>query len=111
MRKLIAVLALFLAGLAPAPAHAGVASHALAKVAKVAAAPVVHPKRSLKQVLGSVVFVVETGNDVVLGGLTGLDKAASMELKYNPFHYAAVVDGKIDVGIEKAEMYLFGSSN
>jgi len=85
--------------------------HALVKVAKALAAPVTAPKRTLKQVLGSVVFAVETGNDVLLGGLTGLDKAASTELKYNPFHYAAVLDGKVDVGIEKAETYLFGSSN
>ncbi len=109
MRKHIAVLALFLALAGAAPASAGVARHALAKVAKAVAAPVVHSKRSLKQVLGGVVFAVEAGNDVVLAGLTGLDKGAAMELKFNPFHYAAVVDGKVDAGLEYVEQYFLGS--
>ena len=113
MRKLImtamVVVALSLGCTVANAAPSG--KHALVKVAKALAAPVTAPKRTLKQVLGSVVFAVETGNDVVLGGLTGLDKAASTELKYNPFHYAAVLDSKVDVAIEKAETYLFGSSN
>lgn len=85
--------------------------HALVKVA---AASVKAPKAAFKitkATLGSALFAVETVNDVVLGGLTGLDFAASKELKVNPFHYLAVVDGKIDLGIEKGETFFFGSSN
>jgi len=85
--------------------------HALPRAAKAVAAAVSSPKRPLKVVLGSILFAVETGNDVVLGGLEGLDKAASMELKYNPFHYIYYVDDKIDVGLEAGETFFFGSHN
>jgi hypothetical protein len=85
--------------------------HALVKVAVVVVKAPKAAFKITKATLGSALFAVETVNDVVLGGLTGLDKAAGMELKYNPFHYLAVVDGKIDQGIEKGETFFFGSSN
>lgn len=85
--------------------------HALVKVALASRAVVTAAPKAAKVTIGSVVFAVEAGNDVVLLGLTALDKAASMELKKNPFHYAAVVDGKIDSGLEYAEEYFFGVQN
>jgi hypothetical protein len=114
MKKLIFLLFVVLSLLLTvpvSPASAAVKNHALAKVAKVVSAPVVHPVRSVKQVIGSVVFAVEAGNDVLLGALNGADKAASVEFKYNPFHYAALLDDKIDKGLEAGELYFFGSSN
>ena len=112
-KAIISALAFVLISLGCTVADAGVKNHALAKVGKalgtVASAPVVHPKRTFKQVVGGVVFAVEAGNDVVYLGLTALDKGASMELKHNPFHYAAVVDGKIDAGLEYSEQYFLGS--
>lgn len=105
IRKFAAMLALFLAvGAVRAEAKS---KHALARVAKVAVSPVIHPKRTFKQTIGAVVFAVEAGNDVVLIGLTALDKGASVELKHNPFHYAAVVDSKIDAGLEYAQGFFF----
>jgi len=110
MRKLIiAALAVVAISLGCTVASAA-PKHALGKVASVVAAPVTHPKRTLKQVVGSVVFAVEAGNDVVLAGLTALDKGSAMELKYNPFHYLAVADGKIDAGLEYVEQYFLGSN-
>src|SRR6266851_2411677 len=88
--------------------------HALVRVGKALAfvpkQVVTHPKQSVKLTLGSVLFAAESVNDVVYSGLVGLDKAAGMELKFNPFHYVAVLDGKIDVGLEAGELYFYGSS-
>jgi len=81
--------------------------HALTYIARAAAATVTHPKRTF----GYVVAAVEAGNDVALLGLTALDKAASVELKHNPFHYAAVVDAKVDSGLEYVEEYFLGVPN
>ena len=110
MRKLTALLALFLA-VAATPANAGVKGHALAKVAQAVSAPVAKPKRTLKEVLGSVVFATESVVDVVHVGTSALSKAAATELKHNPFEYVDEYVGKADAGLEKAELFLFGSSN
>ena len=108
------VTALSLAGFAqtaPPPAK----SHALVKVARIAVAPVVHPKRSIKQVLGSVVFVTESAVDIVHGGFAGLDQASANEAYFGPLHLFFVgadkVSGKADQYLESAEQHFFGSSN
>jgi hypothetical protein len=111
MRKQIAVLALFLVGAGAAPANAGVKTHALGKVAAAVAAPVVHPKRTLKQTLGVIVFATESVVDVAHAGTTALSAAAAKELKVNPFEYVDKFVGYADSGLEKAELFLFGSSN
>jgi hypothetical protein len=94
-------------GLTPAPAK----KHAVVKMLSVAAAPVVHPKRSIKQLAGAVLFAVEPVVDVASLGLQALDKAAGTELKHNPFEYLALGAEKADAGIEKAEDFFFGSHN
>lgn len=94
-------------------------SHALAKVANIAAAPVVHPKRTLKQIAGSVVFGVENVVDVVHLGLDGLDKSFATLDQNNQYFgvlYMTIdklddLSAKADSGLESAELYLFGSSN
>jgi hypothetical protein len=116
MRKLLYVgLVAVILSLGCTVASANVKKHALAKAAlapvKGVQKLVTSAPKAAKVTLGSVVFAVEAGNDVVYLGLTALDKAASMELKHNPFHYAAVVDGKVDSGLEYAEQYFFGAVN
>ena len=109
MKKTIAVCVLF-CGLG----FAGRAEAApkLAKVATAAVtAPVVHPKRTLKQIAGSVLFAAEPAVDVAAMGLQGLDIAASAELKHNPFHYGFLAARKADASVEKAEDFLFGMHN
>ena len=109
------ITSLLFVGLAAAQSPQGTAKpkskHAFVKIAAVVAKAPRNALKITKATLGSALFAVETANDVFLGGLVGLDKAAGMELKYNPFHYLAVVDGKIDLGIEKGEQFFFGSSN
>lgn len=96
-------------------------THALAKVAKVAVTPVVHPKLFSKATLGSVMFLVENGVDVAHLGLHVADvglTAASLQGKIPVLDEAqavvAVADkdsGKLDGWLEKQEQYLFGKSN
>lgn len=111
MRKLIAILALFLVvALAPS-AHAGVKKHALAKIASAVVAPVVHPKRTIKETLGVVVAGAEAVVDVVHVGTTALSVAAESELKHNPFKVIDRYVGNTDAYLENVEAALFGSSN
>jgi hypothetical protein len=126
MRKyVIAVLfslAFAFGTLAQAPAaKPPLKSHALAKVASVAVAPVVHPKRTLKQTLGVVVFAVENVVDGARLGLETADKAfdaISIQGKIPVLDeiYAVVSVGakdaaKLDVWLERQEKGLFGTSN
>ena len=96
-------------------------THALAKVAKVAVTPVAHPKLFTKATLGSVMFLVENGVDVVHAGLHVADiglTAASAGGKIPVLDEAQAVvgvadkdSGKLDSWLEKQELYLFGKSN
>lgn len=92
-------------------------SHALAKTAHVIAAPVAHPKRTLKQIAGSVVFAAESGVDVAHVCLTALDNgtAAGNGEYFGPvhlaFHAGNVIAAKADTYLESAELLLFGSNN
>ena len=113
MRKLLAVLALFLAVLAIPAANAGVKRHALPKAVRaVAKAAAVAPKATavaLKDTLGGVLFAAEGVVDVVHAGTTAINTVAAKELKHNPF---AVVDeyvGKADAGLEKAYLFFFNA--
>lgn len=122
MKKYLAVLFLALAVLsvsveaqtAPKPKP----KHALAKIAQVAVAPVVHPKRSIKAIFGSVLFGVEAGNDVVLAVSTEADKAfdaisVNGAIPVLSEVYAVVGQvqkdsGKLDTHLEKWIQELFG---
>ena len=106
-----------LAFASPAPAQ----THALAKVAKVAVAPVAHPKLFTKATLGSIMFVAENGVDVVHAGFhvanVGLT-AASAGGKIPVLDEVALVasdgdkySGKLDTWMERQEDYHFGSHN
>ena len=99
--------------------------HAISRVAKAAAkvatAPVVHPVRSLKDVIGGALFAVETPVDVAhycfegLDALTGdgLDPAAQRMfiVIHAPFYVGDKVTGKIDSGLEGAQRFFFGTNN
>jgi hypothetical protein len=99
--------------------QAQVADHALPKFLTVAAAPVIHPKRTVKQIAGSVLFATEEVVDVAHLGLDSLDKAFEALDKNNEYFGALykVVDraddlaAKVDSGLESAEFYFFGNSN
>jgi len=93
------------------PAPKGVKRHALVKATMALVAAPVAAGKGLRYTLGSVLFAVEAGNDVVLAGLYGVDQVASKELKHNPFHYVYVVDNKVDKGLEVASLYFFGVTN
>lgn len=94
-----------------ASANAKVSKHALAKVAVAPVAVAKKSPKALKVTLGSALFAVEAGVDVVHLATEGLDKGGSVELKHNPFHAVNVVVGKVDSGLEKAETYFFGVQN
>ena len=121
MRKTIAIVGLVLGfllaqsayadGFKPAPAKKHATVKLLKGAALVVSSPVVHPKRSLKQVLGSVLFAVEPVVDVSSVALQALDKGASLELRHSPFEYPAKAFIKLDSGIERAEDFLFGNHN
>lgn len=101
--------------------QAAVSKHALGKVAKAAVAAPVHPKRTVKQVIGSVVFAGEAVIDVAhvsfvaLDALTGSDLDADAQRIFFPvhavFHAGDVVFAKADSGLEAAESFFFGTSN
>ena len=119
-KNLFNLFSLFiLFGAAALPGSAQVSQHALAKVASVAVAPVVHPKRTVKEIAGSVVFAGEEVVDVVHLGLDGLDKSFSaldpnnqyFGLLYQVIDKADGLAAKADSGLESAEQYFFGSSN
>lgn len=105
----------------PAPPKPPLKSHALAKVASVAVAPVVHPKRTLKQTLGAVLFGVENVVDVAHSGLAVADKALdavtaggvipALNLVYVVVEQADKDSGKLDLWLERQEQGLFGTHN
>ena len=124
MKRVIALVALFLAVSATAPASTE-AKHALARVASVVTTPVVHPVKSVKflskATLGSVLFAVETGVDGARLGLEGADKAFDaisikgkvpvLDAVYAFVSVGAKDAAKADVWLERQEQYLFGSHN
>lgn len=95
--------------------------HAIVRAAQVATAPVVHPKRTLKQTLGSILFVVENGVDVTHAILAGADKAFDaisiqgqipvLDAIYGFVSVANKDTGKLDAWLERQEDKLFGSHN
>ena len=95
--------------------------HALVKGLTVAVAPVTHPRRTLKVVLGSVLFGVEVGVDAARGVATVADKAfdaVSVEGRVPALDMVAVAldvavkdTAKLDGWLERQEDYLFGSHN
>ena len=89
--------------------------HAVVKVAQVVSAPVVHPKRTLKQIAGSILFGIEPVADIAHASFDALDKVSSDEKYFGAvhlvFHAGDVVAAKADSGLEGAEQYFFGSSN
>lgn len=96
----------------PSPKLAQAKKHAGFKVLNVLAAPVVHPKRTVKQVLGSVLFATEPVVDALHLSFVGIDSAFSANVKpFDPIHYLAIGAAKADSGWEKAEQFFFGSSN
>jgi len=115
MRKYVAVLFLvlsfsFSSFAAPIPQSAK--KHSSFKMAKVLVAPVVHPKRTVKQILGSLLFASEPAVDVAHISFNAFDAAFASNIKpYEPIHYLAIGAGKLDAGWEKAELFFFGSSN
>jgi len=124
MRKLTALLALFLAVSTAMPTLAA-PKHALARVASVAVAPVVHPVKSAKflskATLGSVLFAVETGVDGARLGLEGADKALDaisikgrvpvLDAVYAFVSVGAKDAAKADAWLERQEDYLLGRHN
>lgn len=117
MRNRIAVLFVTLAlamssFAAPSPKVATAKKHAGFKVLSVLVAPVVHPKRTVKQILGSVLFATEPAVDVAHLAFAGLDSAFAANIKpYEPIHYLALGAGRLDSGFEKGELFFFGSHN
>ena len=98
-----------------APKAKGLKRHALVKTAMAVGvvaknAPAVVGK-GVKYTIGSVLFVVEAGNDVLLAGLDAASDVAAKELKFNPVYYVYYVDDKIDHGLEFVEEYFFGVQN
>ncbi len=92
--------------------------HAIVKLSKLAVSPVTHPKKTTAQILtgversvGAFLWLTEPGVDVAYYSMEGADKAAAVELKHNPFHYAFLGTGYADEYWEKAELYLLGKSN
>lgn len=123
-RRIIAGMLLFWgfcvgvsAQVAPAPKP----THALVTVAKIVTAPVAHPKRTLKDLFGSVLFATETGVDVVHGGLSLADKVfdvvsvqgklPALDAVYGVVSIADTDTGKLDLWLERQEQFLFGRSN
>ena len=94
-------------GVVPASAQ----PHAIAHLAQVVTAPVVHPVRTAKETVGAILFNAEAAMDVVHVGTVALSKAADAELKHNPFEYVDRGVAYVDTGLETAEDYLFGSHN
>jgi len=93
----------------------GLKRHALVKTAMAVGvvaknAPAVAAK-GVKYTIGSVLFVVEAGNDVLLAGLDAASDVAAKELKFNPVYYVYYVDDKVDHGLEFVEEYFFGVQN
>jgi hypothetical protein len=125
--KIFMVLALTLGITVSAMAQAPVAKkpqkHATVSVLTVAVAPVVHPVRTFKQVIGGVLFAGETGVDVVHALTSILDNGTVapttapvaedriIAILHVPFHAVNTVVGKADTYTESAEQYLFGTSN
>jgi len=97
--------------LAAVPGQAMAQPHAIAHIAQVVTAPVVHPVRTIKETVGAILFSAETVVDVVHVGTTALSKAADAELKHNPFEYVDNGVAYVDAGLERGEDYLFGSHN
>lgn len=95
--------------------------HAAISVASVISAPIVHPKRTARQILGSAMFAVENGVDVVHGGLVLADKAfnvlsaggkiPALDVIYAGVSVGAADTGKLDTWIERQEDFLFGYHN
>lgn len=95
--------------------------HAAISLASVISAPIVHPKRTAKQVLGSALFAVENGVDVVHGGLVLADRAfdvlsiggkiPALDIIYAGVSVGATDTGKLDTWIERQEGFLFGYHN
>ena len=98
---------------APAKSPKAVDHHAGVKIAHVLAAPFVHPKRTSKQILGSVLFASEPVVDVAHVTFSALDSALLSEKfkPYDPIHYLARGAFHLDNGWEKAEDYFFGWHN
>lgn len=115
MRKLVILLTLTLFALpcfAKPQIPKEAKKHAGFKVLQVVTAPVVHPKRTVKQILGSVLFATEPAVDVAHLSFNALDAAFTANIKpYEPIHYLALGSAKLDAGWEKAELFFFGSSN
>lgn len=96
-------------------------THALTMVAKVAAAPVTAPKRTLKDILGGALFAVESGVDVVHGAANIADKAfdaigvagkiPAVDAVYAVVSIVNTDSGKLDAWLERQETYLFGTHN
>lgn len=103
----------------------GVKKHALAKVFRVSVKPftatVGHPKRTLKQVAGSLLFATETGVDGVRLVLEGADKAFDaisiqgkvpvLDQIYGFVSIGAKDAAKLDAWLERQEQSLFGTHN
>lgn len=86
--------------------------HAVPKLFRVAVAPVVHPKRTVKQIAGSILFTAESGVDVAHFTLDALNKVVADEFKpYEPLTYLDKGAAKLDTGLENTEDRLFGFHN
>ena len=113
---LMTILSMVIATSANAtPKAKGLKRHALVKTAMAVGvvaknAPAVAAK-GVKYTIGSVLFVVEAGNDVLLAGLDAASDVAAKELKFNPVYYVYYVDDKVDHGLEFVEEYFFGVQN
>lgn len=120
-RVLIIALFLSCSAYAQAPAPAPTQTHAIVKVAAVVVSPVVHPKRTLKQILGSVLFATENVVDVAHAGLGVADKVfdtvsigGNIPILNEIYAVVSVGDkdtGKLDVWLERQEDFLFGMHN
>src|SRR5260370_19338058 len=123
--KRIMIVLLSVMGLILVPASQAVPKHALARIAFVATAPVVHPVKSAtlftKATLMSVLFTVETGVDGARMVLTVTDKALDaisakgkipvLDNLYAFVGIAAADSGKLDGWLERQEQGLFGRHN
>jgi hypothetical protein len=103
----------------PVPPIKAVRQHAAISVLTVAVAPVVHPKRTLKEIFGSVLFGVETGVD----GVHAVTSVANnifvnipptipvLDIAGSIVKTVDVDSGKLDVWLERQEDFLFGMHN